>query len=128
MKAKEKEYYMIIKFIVPLAKFAFISVQKLTKLRERYSICQNCTFSLASTGAMSYLFDICTIPILTFYTTLCTVRYYRDPIRLDIWPGETYLNAHIRFSIPLFIKAFAPILFSIYICCMVKRFDIDILL
>lgn len=94
MKAKEKKYHMIIKFIVPLAKFAFISVQKLTKLRERYSICQNCTFSLASTGAMSYLFDICTIPILTFYTTLCTVRYYRDPIRLDIWPGETYLNAH----------------------------------
>lgn len=83
MKMKEKKYYMIIKFSVPLAKFAFISMQKLI-LRERYSICQNCTFSLASTGAMSYLFDICNISILTFYVTLCIVRYYRDPIHLDI--------------------------------------------
>lgn len=36
MKAKEKKYHMIVKFIVP--KFAFISTQKLTKLRERYCI------------------------------------------------------------------------------------------
>lgn len=88
MKAKEKKYHMVIKFAVPLAKFAFISMQKLI-LRERYSICQNCIFSSASIGAMSYLFDICNIPVLTFYATLCRVRYYRDPIHLDIWPGKS---------------------------------------
>lgn len=89
-KRKKKNTIWLIKFAVPvkLAKFAFISMQKLI-LRERYSICQNCTFSLASTGAMSYLFDICNIPVWTFYVTLCIIRYYRDPIHLDIWLGES---------------------------------------